>query len=108
VSNCYDVQLTRQAQKDIKAHRGHAARIDSALSELARNPELGHVLKGSLRGARSLEFNVKGAGAFRAIYLVFELERVCLVFIVGPHENIYARAERRAKELIRKSGIIDE
>lgn len=42
---------------------------------------------------------MKGSGAYRAIYAVFDVERVCLVFIVGPHENIYRKAERRLASL---------
>ncbi len=56
---------------------------------------LGHVLQGSLRGVRALEFNRKGGGAYRALYTVVDRDRVCVVFLVGPHENIYKTAKRR-------------
>lgn len=60
-------------------------------------------MAGSLRGARALEFNLKGSGAYRAVYVVLEDERVCLVFIIGPHENIYRTATRRY-EALKRSG----
>lgn len=56
---------------------------------------LGHTLTGSLRGTRSLELNFKGSGAYRAVYTMIDEDRVCIIFIVGPHENIYKKAERR-------------
>jgi hypothetical protein len=48
---------------------------------------------------RSLEFNLRGGGAYRAVYLLLESERVCLVFLVGAHEGLYAKAERRRRAL---------
>jgi hypothetical protein len=62
---------------------------------LETEPTRGHILTGSLRGTRSLEFSLNGSGVYRAVYIVRNDRRVCLVFIVGPHENIYDRAERR-------------
>jgi hypothetical protein len=52
-----------------------------------------------------MEFTVKGSGAFRAAYGVLEPDAVCLVVIVGPHENIYDRAERRV-EALRAAGVL--
>ncbi len=68
-------------------------------AKLEENPLAGHTLRGTLYGLRSLEFTVKGSGAFRAVYGVLDTEAVCLVVIVGPHENIYDRAERRVEAL---------
>jgi mRNA-degrading endonuclease RelE of RelBE toxin-antitoxin system len=85
----------RKAEKDLddlKQHRDQAVR---EILKLESNPSLGHSLSGSLRGARALEFNLKGGGAYRAVYTVVEDGRICVVFIVGPHENIYKKAERR-------------
>jgi hypothetical protein len=55
-------------------------------------------LKESLKGVRALEFSLKGV-TYRAAYVVAEVERVCLVFMVGPHEGFYQKAERRVKAL---------
>ncbi len=63
----------------------------------------GHPLTGVLRGTRSLEFNLKGGGAFRAVYTVLNDERVCVVLIVGPHESIYQRAERRYRAWLKRA-----
>ncbi len=51
-----------------------------------------------------MEFSLPG-GAFRAAYIVREAEKVCLVFLVGPHENFYEKAERRYRAL-KKCGEI--
>lgn len=91
----YSVELTGQAEKDLKRLRPWVADATRALLALETDPFRGHTLTGSLRETRSLEFSLKGSGVYRAIYLVLDDERICLVFIIGPHENIYAKAERR-------------
>ena len=105
MSSRFEIELTAQAEKDLKRLRPLTARATRALLVLEQNPYLGHALTGSLAGARSLEFSLKGGGAYRAIYLVRDADAICLVFIVGPHENIYERAERRAAALTRLGRI---
>ncbi|HVB63122.1 MAG TPA: type II toxin-antitoxin system RelE/ParE family toxin [Nitrolancea sp.] len=95
----YDIQLTRAAAKDLKQLRSHSVTVAQALNQLRTNPAAGHVLQGSLAGVRTPEFTVKGSGAGRAAYVVLAEHRVCLVFIIGPHEGFYERAERRAATL---------
>jgi mRNA-degrading endonuclease RelE of RelBE toxin-antitoxin system len=107
VSNRYEVDLTRHAEKDLKALRAWNAAIFRHLARLETNPEAGHLLKGALHGCRSLELNLKGSGAYRAVYVIAPGERVCTVFLIGPHENIYREAERRVQAL-RKSGEIPD
>lgn len=94
-SDLYQIELWRDAEKDLKRHRTHAKIITENLLKLETEPLKGHSLVGNLRGARSLEFNVKGSGAFRAIYVVLPDLTICVVFMLGPHENIYTRAESR-------------
>lgn len=91
----FDVEILPRALKDLKALKQHEAEAIRQILRLEENPELGHMLQGSLRGVRSLEFSLKGSGAYRAVYVVLDQQRVCVVFLVGPHENIYERAERR-------------
>ena len=95
MSDRYSVELTEQAKKDVKKLRPWAEQVIRILLTLETEPLRGHTLTGSLRGARSLEFSLKGSGVYRAVYIVRDDRRVCLVFIVGPHENMYDRAERR-------------
>ena len=94
-SDLYEVRILSRAEKnldDLRSHRDYAVR---ELLKLESNPTLGHVLSGSLRGARALSFNLKGGGAYRAVYTILDQDHVCIVFLVGPHENIYKKAERR-------------
>lgn len=84
----------------MRSFRDKAAR---ALLALELDPYKGHALTGSLCGARSLEFSLPG-GAYRAAYVVLEEERTCLVFLVGPHEGFYRKAERRMEALRRLGG----
>ena len=95
----FDIQFTREAEKDLVRLRPWTDEATRAVLRLADDPFLGHALSGNLKGLRSLEFTLKGSGAHRAVYVVFDVERVCLVFIVGPHENIYRKAERRLASL---------
>jgi addiction module RelE/StbE family toxin len=104
-SSRFEVRLTDQAQKDLKRLRPWTSQATTVLLSLEDDPFRGHPLAGSLRGTRSLEFSLKGGSVYRAVYFVLEAERVCIVFIVGPHENIYDKAERRVAAL-RRSGQI--
>jgi mRNA-degrading endonuclease RelE of RelBE toxin-antitoxin system len=98
-SDRFDVQLTREAEKDLRRLHAHTGRVTRAILKLEDDPFLGHSLTGSLKGTRSLDFSLPGSGVYRAVYVVSDTTRVCLVLIVGPHENIYDRAERRVKAL---------
>jgi mRNA-degrading endonuclease RelE of RelBE toxin-antitoxin system len=95
--NRFEVELLREAVKDLKALKQYEADAIREILKLEDDPYLGHTLTGSLRGARSLEFSLPGYGECRAVYIVDKRGHVCIVFIVGPHENIYQKAERRAK-----------
>jgi mRNA-degrading endonuclease RelE of RelBE toxin-antitoxin system len=99
------VELTAGAKKDLRKLRAHREQIADALGHLETNPLAGHPLKGTLHNLRALEFTVKGSGAFRAVYGVLDTDTVCLVVLVGPHENIYDRAERRV-EALRTAGVL--
>ena len=101
----YTVELTGQAEKDLKALRAYLPRVLKAVKALETDPLKGHALKGSLRGVRSLEFSLPG-GAHRAAYFVVVDERTCLVFMVGAHEGFYAAAARRYEALV-KSGALE-
>ena len=107
MSEHFEVEFTRHAEKDRKALRAWNADLLRHLAQLETNPEAGHLLKGALRGCRSLEFNLKGSGAYRAVYIADPTRQVCTIFLIGPHENIYREAERRVHSL-RKSGEIPD
>ncbi|MGB9660623.1 MAG: type II toxin-antitoxin system RelE/ParE family toxin [Moorellaceae bacterium] len=94
----FEVRLTRNAEKDLLRLQDLTQRATKEILALKENPYKGHPLKGSLRGARALEFSLKGV-AYRAAYVVLEEEKVCLVFMAGPHEGFYEKAERRMKAL---------
>lgn len=101
----YVVETTDDADNDIESiDRGIRKKAIKALLKLEERPYKGHGLKGSLLGCRALEFSLPG-GEYRAIYIVIESEKVCLVFMVAPHENIYDMAERRFKSM-QKRGLI--
>ncbi len=91
----YEVEILPRAEKDLKALKQNQAQATREILKLEENPRLGHTLTGSLRGTRSLEFNLRGGGAYRAIYTILDGHRLCVVFLVGAHENIYKEAERR-------------
>jgi len=101
----FQVELTDGAKRDLKKLRQHREQIGEALGRLEENPLAGHTLQGTLYRLRSLEFTVKSSGAFRAVYGVLETDAVCLIIIVGPHENLYDKAERRVESL-RAAGVL--
>jgi mRNA-degrading endonuclease RelE of RelBE toxin-antitoxin system len=104
-SSPYEVELTAQAEKDLRRLRPWVDQATRAILALETEPYCGHPLTGSLKGARSLEFSLRGGGAYRAVYLVLDQERTCLVFLIGPHENVYDRAERRVAALKRSGRV---
>jgi len=103
-SNRHEVEILPRAEKDLKALKQNRDQATREILKLEDNPRLGHTLTGSLRGTRSLEFNLKGGGAYRAVYTILDDRRICVVFLVGPHENIYQEAERRWDSVRRKLG----
>ena len=98
-SSGYTVEFTRLARKDLEALKSkNAAAHDEAVKVLAAledDSQAGHTLTGSLKGCRSLDFSVKGSGQYRAVYIEVDKDRVCVVFIVATHENIYREASKR-------------
>lgn len=99
----FAVELIRDAEKDLKRLRPWTDQAARQLLRLEEDPLAGHPLTGVLRGTRSLEFNLKGGGAYRAVYVVLDGRRVCVVLIVGPHENIYQKAERRYRAWLKQT-----
>lgn len=104
MSGLFELRLTRNAEKDLLGLRELTEKATNELLVLRQDPYKGHPLKGSLRGARALEFSLKGV-VYRVAYVVLEKEKVCLVFMVGSHEGFYQKAERRVKAL-RKQGML--
>jgi mRNA-degrading endonuclease RelE of RelBE toxin-antitoxin system len=102
-SRRYRVELVRDAEKDLKNLRPWTAQATQQLLRLEDDPLAGHPLTGILRGTRALEFTLKGGGAYRAVYTVLDEDRVCVVLIVGPQENIYQRAERRYRAWLKRA-----
>jgi mRNA-degrading endonuclease RelE of RelBE toxin-antitoxin system len=91
----YRVQLTSAAEKDLKRYPHAMKPVLDALTQLEQDSEKGHPLAGDMSSLRSLDFNVKGSGAFRAAYEADEANRLCLVIAVGPREGFYERLKRR-------------
>ncbi len=100
MSRQYRVEVTDRARKDLDRLRDLRESAVNELFILEREPFKGHALSGGLRGARALEMSFEGV-AYRAAYVVLMDKQFCLVFMVGPHEGFYARAETRAKALRR-------
>jgi len=96
----YRVELTNSAERDLKKLKGHqqTAALE-ALGTLEIDPMRGHSLDGNLKGVRSLAFTVRGSGQFRAAYMIDDVDVVCIIFIVGPHQNFYRQAAKRLDNL---------
>jgi mRNA-degrading endonuclease RelE of RelBE toxin-antitoxin system len=100
----FAVHLTRPAEKDLADLKTYRRRTEEELLALEDDPTAGKALKGSLAGVRSLDFSLPG-GEYRAAYVVHGELRVCLVFIIGPREGFYEKAERRYAAL-KKQGRV--
>ncbi|RZD18762.1 MAG: hypothetical protein EVG15_04040 [Candidatus Acididesulfobacter diazotrophicus] len=96
METAYDVLFTANAEKDLLSLKKLKESALDKIMDLKQNPLKGHMLKGSLNGVRALKFSIKGV-AYRAAYIVIEEDRVCLVFMIGPHEGFYEKAQGRAK-----------
>lgn len=94
----WTIQLTKRAKKDLEDLQSERGKALRAILRLEQDPHTGHLLSGALRGVRSLEFSLPG-GAYRAAYDLDTEKRVCLVFLIGPHENFYEKAERRYRSI---------
>ena len=90
----YRVILTRAAVRDVIDLQTYLVEVMEAIFSLRDDPLRGHMLTGTLKGARALEFSLPG-GAYRAAYRLEVTAKLCRVFAVGPHENFYQLAERR-------------
>ena len=104
-SDGYVVRFTRHAEKDLRGLQAWENDVLRHIRQLEDNPHTGHTLVGTLKGCRSLAFNLKGSGAFRSVYYVLSEDRVRIVFLIASHENVYREAERRVAALRKAGGI---
>jgi len=58
MNDFYKIELTQHASKDLDRLKEQRAKVLKALNALKEKPHLGHMLKGSLKGVRSLKFNI--------------------------------------------------
>jgi mRNA-degrading endonuclease RelE of RelBE toxin-antitoxin system len=107
-SNWFTVRLTRHAERDPKSLRSWKPEVHKKINQLEEDAYAGHALTGNLRGSRALAFNLKGSGAFRALYYLITDDRICLVYLIAPHENVYREVERRIQALRRTGEISAE
>ena len=75
----FDVQLAREAEKDLRRLRPHTEFVTRAIFSIGEGHTFGYILSGSLNGARSLEFSFPGSGEYRAVSTVQDGNRVCLI-----------------------------
>ncbi len=93
----YEVILSTAAQRDRDAL---PANLLSALenihfARIADRPrEVGRPKKGRLAGIFGYNFGPRRG--YRVLYEVLDAKRLVLVIAVGPHDQAYRRAERRA------------
>lgn len=85
----FQVQQTRRfARQYKKLHDNVAVDVDSAVIEVANNPEVGEKKKGDLAKLRVHKFRSQGQLYLLGYTLDQEIELVYLEAI-GPHENFY-------------------
>lgn len=104
VNKKYSVHVTKSVEDDLKDFGTLKNKVIQEILQLESNPFAGHTLKGKLKGLRSLEFSLPG-GECRTIYKIKDDFQICLVIIIGYHENIYEKAQRRVESLV-KNGLL--
>jgi mRNA-degrading endonuclease RelE of RelBE toxin-antitoxin system len=95
----YQVALTRRADKDLDDFPGQEETIIRQLAELSKTPKSGKPLAGALSGTYSIVLNIPASGQYRAAYVLDDERQECLIFLIGPRENFYTKAQRRAGAL---------
>jgi mRNA interferase RelE/StbE len=84
------VELARRARKEIvDLDRPLSVAVVEALGLLERDPEAGHLLRGRLRGLRSLR-----VGTYRIIYQVDDDQRLVRVLAVRHRSVAYTTDPR--------------
>jgi len=102
----YEIHTTRAVEKELdKLPKDHFEVVKDEILSLEDNPLKGKPLKGKLKDCRSTKFTLPGKGDYRVIYVPKESSKACLVFFIGPRENIYEEAVRKV-EALRKQGLI--
>lgn len=104
MGNKYTIHVTKSVEDDLNEFGSYKSKVIQEILLLESNPLVGHALKGKLKGLRSLEFSLPG-GECRAVYKIKDDKQICLIIIVGFHENIYDKAQRRVESLI-KNGLL--
>lgn len=99
----HELLILPAAQKDIRALREQPLikKAFQAIGTLEVDPYNAqtHALSNNLRGARAIGFKGPG-GDYRAVYVIDE-DKLVVIFLVGPHENIYEKAWRRLEAVQR-------
>jgi len=84
----YSVQLTRRAQKAFEKLANSqprlAARLANGIDLLAKEPDLGVMLRGELRGLRKYR-----VGSYRIIYQVVRKQLIITVIDIGHRKDVY-------------------
>ena len=89
----WEVHLNREIRKDLAPHgREVNRRLRGALERLQANPHLGKPLKG-YHGVLSYRVGTP-SGEFRITYRLRAEERVILVDLIKPREEIYKILDR--------------
>ncbi len=84
----FSIRIKGSAAKELKrVVQTDRTRIVAAIDRLAKNPFLGKVLKGDLRGLRRLR-----VGDYRVIYEVRDDVLVVLVIRVAHRRDVYRRS----------------
>jgi len=94
----YRVYTLKVVRKDLKRLSKPAAAkiVDFCLPQLSKNPHLGTLLSGDLRGYWKYVFRFQGT-SYRIVYQTFEKDKVILVIAIGPRGEFYERLLRRIK-----------
>lgn len=69
--------------------------LDALFADLERNPKQFPLKKGKLQGHRAATLRFNKTVVWRCVFIVDDAEAVVRVRTLGPHDEAYAKAERR-------------
>jgi mRNA-degrading endonuclease RelE of RelBE toxin-antitoxin system len=98
--------FAKSAARDIRGYGLDDPRFRPTLRglivKLKQNPQQFPTKRGKLKNARAAPLNF-GNAVWRLVFTVDARERVVHVLAIGPHDDAYARASRRIKQLLEQA-----
>lgn len=94
----YKIEFLKPVRRDLKKISHHARDfiINDSLSKIQNDPYTGIKLRGKFRDYYKYSINFQGV-TYRAVYQIYDNEKIVLIIAIGARENFYNKLLRRLK-----------